>query len=54
MAKILRGKRAAALDPIATVKIKDLRPELKAECVVAIVTHSMQRAAQVSRETAFL
>ena len=48
------GKRAAALDCIATVKIKDLMPELKAECAIAIVIHSMQRAAQVSRETAFL
>ena len=54
MAEILMGERAATLDCIARVKIKDLRLELKAECAIAIVTHSMQRAAQVSRETGFL
>jgi phosphate transport system ATP-binding protein len=50
---ILMDEPCSALDPIATAKIEDLIDELSANYTIAIVTHSMQQAARVSRRTAY-
>ena len=51
---ILLDEPCSALDPIATLKIEDLMRELAANYTILIVTHNMQQAARVSRETAFM
>jgi phosphate transport system ATP-binding protein len=51
---ILMDEPASALDPIATSKIEDLIGVLKADYTVIIVTHSMQQAARISDNTAFV
>jgi phosphate transport system ATP-binding protein len=50
---ILMDEPCSALDPIATAKIEQLIDELTERYTIAIVTHSMQQAARVSRRTAF-
>ncbi|HKJ51291.1 MAG TPA: phosphate ABC transporter ATP-binding protein PstB [Gammaproteobacteria bacterium] len=50
---ILMDEPASALDPIATAVIEELIDELRENYTIAIVTHSMQQAARVSRRTAY-
>jgi phosphate transport system ATP-binding protein len=50
---ILMDEPCSALDPIATARIEDLIDELSRNYTIAIVTHSMQQAARVSRRTAY-
>lgn len=50
---ILMDEPCSALDPIATARIEDLIDELSQNYTIAIVTHSMQQAARVSRRTAY-
>jgi phosphate transport system ATP-binding protein len=50
---ILMDEPCSALDPIATARIEDLIDELAQNYAIAIVTHSMQQAARVSRRTAY-
>ncbi len=51
---ILMDEPTSALDPIATLKIEELINELKKNYAIIIVTHSMQQAARISDNTAFL
>ncbi|MBM3948813.1 MAG: phosphate ABC transporter ATP-binding protein [SAR202 cluster bacterium] len=51
---VLMDEPASALDPIATLAIEDLIRQLSQRYTIIIVTHNMQQAARVSRETAFL
>jgi phosphate transport system ATP-binding protein len=50
---ILMDEPCSALDPIATAKIEELITELSEQYTIAIVTHSMQQAARVSKRTAY-
>ena len=50
---ILMDEPCSALDPIATANIEELMDELKKEFTIIIVTHNMQQAARVSKNTAF-
>jgi len=50
---ILMDEPCSALDPIATARIEELIAELSQNYTIAIVTHSMQQAARVSRRTAY-
>jgi phosphate transport system ATP-binding protein len=50
---ILMDEPCSALDPIATAKIEELIDELANNFTIVIVTHSMQQAARVSKQTAF-
>ena len=50
---ILMDEPCSALDPIATARIEDLIDELSQNYAIAIVTHSMQQAARVSRRVAY-
>lgn len=50
---ILMDEPCSALDPIATAKIESLIEELSTKYTIIIVTHSMQQAARVSKNTAF-
>jgi phosphate transport system ATP-binding protein len=51
---VLMDEPCSALDPIATLAIEDLIRQLSQRYTIIIVTHNMQQAARVSRETAFL
>ncbi|MBL8698678.1 MAG: phosphate ABC transporter ATP-binding protein [Alphaproteobacteria bacterium] len=51
---LLMDEPCSALDPIATAKIEELIDELKGRYTIIIVTHSMQQAARVSDNTAFM
>lgn len=51
---LLLDEPTSALDPISTLTIEELITELKTKYTVVIVTHSMQQAARVSDQTAFL
>lgn len=51
---ILLDEPASALDPLSTAKIEELINELQADYTIVIVTHNMQQAARVSRQTAFM
>jgi phosphate transport system ATP-binding protein len=51
---ILLDEPCSALDPIATLKIEELMRQLAANYTIVIVTHNMQQAARVSRQTAFM
>jgi phosphate transport system ATP-binding protein len=42
------------LDPIATSHIEELMRKLEEEYTILIVTHNMQQAARVSKNTAFM
>lgn len=50
---ILMDEPCSALDPIATARIEELIAELSENYTIAIVTHSMQQAARVSKRTAY-
>ena len=50
---ILMDEPCSALDPIATAKIEELMLDLSENFTIAIVTHSMQQAARVSKRTAY-
>lgn len=51
---LLMDEPASALDPISTQMIEDTISELKESVTIVIVTHSMQQAARISDQTAFL
>lgn len=51
---LLMDEPCSALDPIATAKIENLIGELAGTYTIVIVTHSMQQAARVSQNTAFM
>jgi len=51
---LLMDEPCSALDPIATAKIEELIDELKGRYTIIVVTHSMQQAARVSDNTAFM
>ena len=51
---LLLDEPTSALDPLSTRKVEELLYELRRDMTVVIVTHSMQQAARVSDETAFL
>ena len=51
---LLMDEPCSALDPIATGKIEDLIDDLRGQYTIVIVTHSMQQAARVSDNTAFM
>jgi phosphate transport system ATP-binding protein len=51
---VLFDEPTSALDPIATANIEDLIIAMSGSVTVLIVTHNMQQAARVSRNTAFM
>ena len=51
---LLMDEPCSALDPIATGHIEELMFSLAQEYTIVIVTHNMQQAARVSRETAVM
>jgi len=51
---LLMDEPCSTLDPIATAHIEDLMRSLAEQYTIVIVTHNMQQAARVSRETAFM
>lgn len=51
---LLMDEPCSALDPLATAKIEDLIDQLRGSYTIVIVTHSMQQAARVSDNTAFM
>ena len=50
---LLMDEPASALDPRSTSRIEDLIDELRRDYTIVIVTHNMQQAARVSKQTAF-
>ncbi len=51
---LLMDEPCSALDPIATGHIEELMRSLSEQYTIVIVTHNMQQAARVSKETAFM
>jgi phosphate transport system ATP-binding protein len=51
---ILLDEPCSSLDPVATQRIEELMFALKEKYTIVIVTHNMQQAARVSRDTAFM
>jgi len=51
---LLMDEPCSALDPIATGHIEELMRALAEQYTIVIVTHNMQQAARVSRETGFM
>ncbi|MDR0310634.1 MAG: phosphate ABC transporter ATP-binding protein PstB [Acidobacteriota bacterium] len=51
---ILLDEPCSSLDPVATQRIEELMIQLKDIYTIVIVTHNMQQAARVSRDTAFM
>jgi len=51
---LLMDEPCSALDPIATERIEELMRLLAERYTIIIVTHNMQQAARVSRETGFM
>ena len=51
---LLMDEPCSALDPIAIAKIEELMAQLAGRYSIVIVTHSMQQAARVSDNTAFM
>jgi len=51
---LLLDEPCSALDPIATLRIEELIGQIAERYTVLIVTHNMQQAARVSRNTAFM
>jgi phosphate transport system ATP-binding protein len=51
---LLMDEPCSALDPIATERIEELMRELSHRYTIVIVTHNMQQAARVSKETGFM
>lgn len=52
-AVLLMDDPCATLDPIATAQIENVVAQLREQCTVVLVTHSVQQAARVSDSTAF-
>lgn len=50
---ILFDEPCSALDPISTAKIEEVMLQLRSECTMVVVTHSLQQAARVSDYTGF-
>ena len=50
---ILMDEPCSALDPKATARVEDLIGELGSQYTIVVVTHNMQQAARISKETAF-
>jgi len=50
---VLMDEPCSALDPLSTLRIEELMQELQQKYTIVIVTHNMQQAARVSRETGF-
>ncbi|MFB3880687.1 MAG: phosphate ABC transporter ATP-binding protein PstB [Armatimonadota bacterium] len=50
---VLMDEPCSALDPISTLRIEELMDDLSESYTIVIVTHNMQQAARVSRETGF-
>lgn len=50
----LMDEPCASLDPMSTMKVEELIKELQRDYTIIIVTHNMQQAARISRQTAFL
>ena len=50
---LLMDEPTCALDPISTIKIKELATELKKDYTIVMVTHNMQQATRVSDKTVF-
>ncbi|MCC5822700.1 MAG: phosphate ABC transporter ATP-binding protein PstB [Phycisphaerales bacterium] len=51
---LLLDEPCSALDPIATLRIEELITQIAEKYTVLIVTHNMQQAARVSKNTAFM
>ena len=51
---LLMDEPCSALDPVSTARVENLLHELQKTLSIVIVTHSMQQAARVSDQTAFL
>ncbi|RMH12138.1 MAG: phosphate ABC transporter ATP-binding protein [Planctomycetota bacterium] len=51
---LLLDEPCSALDPLSTARIEELIHEISARYTVIIVTHNMQQAARVSKQTAFM
>src|SRR5512136_2434774 len=51
---LLMDEPCSALDPVATLKIKERMQELQSTYTIVIVTHNMQQAARVSDYTAMM
>jgi phosphate transport system ATP-binding protein len=51
---LLMDEPCSALDPIATERVEELMRALSERYTIIIVTHNMQQAARVSRETGFM
>jgi phosphate transport system ATP-binding protein len=51
---ILLDEPCSSLDPVATQRIEELMMQLKDTYTIVIVTHNMQQAARVSRDTAYM
>jgi phosphate transport system ATP-binding protein len=51
---LLMDEPCSALDPIATERVEELMRVLSERYTIIIVTHNMQQAARVSRETGFM
>jgi len=51
---LLMDEPASALDPISTSRLEDLVVELSKEMTIIIVTHNLQQAARVAKNTAFM
>ncbi len=51
---LLMDEPTSALDPKSTAKIEDLINKLKEDYTIVIVTHNMQQAARISKQTAFM
>ena len=50
---LLLDEPCSALDPISTAQIEETILQLKEECTMVMVTHSMQQAARISDYTGF-
>jgi phosphate transport system ATP-binding protein len=50
---LLMDEPCSALDPVATAQIEELMTELRKDCTVVVVTHTMHQAARVADMTAF-
>jgi phosphate transport system ATP-binding protein len=50
----LMDEPCASLDPVSTLRVEELIKELQEEYTVIIVTHNMQQAARISKQTAFV
>ncbi|MGH3344021.1 MAG: phosphate ABC transporter ATP-binding protein [Carbonactinosporaceae bacterium] len=50
---LLMDEPCAALDPVSTLAIEDLLPDLKERYTIIIATHTMHQAARVADRTAF-